>query len=219
MLPQAYVSPAAMRATRDLLRRRMSRTRNRAELLAHIQHTNRQDNLPEMGTTLADTATHDGVAERFPAPAAPKSLEVDLALLGDDAPRRSDREVHLVNAAPPHDANPRYLLQTGPGIGTILSLVRRSEIHDIPCGPSVQDFVSAGRLVQGVKESAGIRDGTAGTKMGHASLKGACSEAAVLWLRDNPAGQTYLTRLANTHGQGHALTVLAQKWGRAVDDM
>jgi transposase len=42
MLPQAYVSPAAMRATRDLLRRRMSLTRKRAELLAHIQNTNSQ---------------------------------------------------------------------------------------------------------------------------------------------------------------------------------
>ena len=33
MLPQAYVYPAAMRATRDLLRRRMYLTRKRAELL------------------------------------------------------------------------------------------------------------------------------------------------------------------------------------------
>src|SRR5215216_2079777 len=40
MLPQAYVYPAAMRATRDLLRRRMYLTRKRAELLAHIQNTN-----------------------------------------------------------------------------------------------------------------------------------------------------------------------------------
>jgi len=33
MLPQAYVYPAAMRATRDLLRRRMPLMRKRAELL------------------------------------------------------------------------------------------------------------------------------------------------------------------------------------------
>jgi hypothetical protein len=36
MLPQAYVYPAAMRATRDLLRRRMHLMRHRAGLLAHI---------------------------------------------------------------------------------------------------------------------------------------------------------------------------------------
>jgi transposase len=41
MLPQAYVYPADMRATRDLLRRRMHLMRKRVELLTHIQNTNR----------------------------------------------------------------------------------------------------------------------------------------------------------------------------------
>ena len=40
-----------MRATRDLLRRRMHLMRKRAELLAHIQNTNSQYNLPEIGTS------------------------------------------------------------------------------------------------------------------------------------------------------------------------
>jgi transposase len=40
MLPQASVYPAEMRATRDLLRRRMHLARQRGELLAHVQHTN-----------------------------------------------------------------------------------------------------------------------------------------------------------------------------------
>jgi transposase len=39
MLPQTYVYPAKIRATRDWLRRRMQRMRKRAELLAHIQNT------------------------------------------------------------------------------------------------------------------------------------------------------------------------------------
>ena len=53
MLPQAYVSPAAMRATRDLLRHRMRLMRKRAELLAHVQHTNSQYNVPEIGKKIA----------------------------------------------------------------------------------------------------------------------------------------------------------------------
>jgi hypothetical protein len=44
------------------------------------------------------------------------------------------------------------------------------------------------------KESAGKRYGTAGAKLGHADLTWAFSEAAVLFLRTNPAGQTYLAR-------------------------
>ena len=82
MLPQASVSPAEMRATRALLRRRMPRTRQRAELLAHIQNTNSQYNLPEIGKKLASKAHRAGVAERFPDPAVPKSMAVALALLG-----------------------------------------------------------------------------------------------------------------------------------------
>ena len=85
LLPQAYVSPAAMRATRDLLRRRTPLMRKRAELLAHIHSTNSQYNLPEIGKKIAYKANRDGVAERFPDPAVPKSIAVDLRA---DWPRR-----------------------------------------------------------------------------------------------------------------------------------
>jgi hypothetical protein len=156
-LPQAYVDPADMRTTRDLLRRRMYLTRKRAELLAHIQHTNSQYNLPEIGKQLADKANRDGVAERFPDPAVQKSMEVDLALLGSYDPRLSDLEWHIVKAAKQHDAHTLYLLQTVPGMGKILSLVLLYELHNIQRFPRVQDFLSYGRLVTCAKESAGKR--------------------------------------------------------------
>ena len=216
MLPQAYVYPAGMRATRDLLRRRMSLTRKRAELLAHIQNTNSQYNLPEIGKKLAYKANRDGVAERFPDPAVQQSMAVDLALLGYYEPLLRDLELPIVKAAKQHDAHTLYLLQTVPGIGNILSLVLLYEIHDIQRFPRVQDFVSYCRLVKWVRESAGKRSGTAGAKIGNRYRKWAFSEAAVLFLRDNPTGQQYLTRLEKKHGQGKALTLLAQKLGRAV---
>ena len=81
MLPQASVYPAQMRATRDLLRRRIHLRRKRAERLAHVQQTNSQDHLPEIGKNIADKANRDGVAERFPDPAVQQSIEVDLALM------------------------------------------------------------------------------------------------------------------------------------------
>jgi hypothetical protein len=90
MLPQASVYPAEMRATRDLLRRRLSLTRKRAELLTHVQNTTSQDHLPEIGKTIAYKANRDGGAERFPDPAVQKSLEVDLALLGYSDERLRD---------------------------------------------------------------------------------------------------------------------------------
>ena len=219
MLPQADVSPAQMRATRDLLRRRRSLTRQRAELLAHIRNTNSQYHLPEIGTTLAYKANRDGVAERFPDPAVQKSLEVDLALLGYYEPLLRDLKLPIVKAAKQHDAHTLPLLQTVPGIGKILRLVLLDAIHDIQRFPSVPDFVSSCRLVQCAKASAGKRDGTAGATLGKASLTWAFSEAAVLLLRDQPAGQKSLTRREKKHGPGTALPLLAQQLGRAVSDL
>jgi transposase len=219
MLPQAYVYPADMRATRDLLRRRIHLMRKRAALLGHIQQTNSQYNLPDIGKKIAYKANRDGVAERFADPAVQKSIEVDLALIGHYDELLRDIELSILKAAQQHDANTLYLLRTVPGIGEILSLVLLYEIHDIQRFPRVQDFVSYCRLVKCAKESAGKRYGTAGTKIGNAYLKWAFSEAAVLFLRNNPPGQKLLVRLEKKHGKGKALTVLAHKLARAVYHM
>ena len=216
MLPQAYVYPAEMRATRDLLRRRMHLMRKRAELLTHVQQTNSQYNLPEIGKKIAYKTNRAGVAERFADPAVQKSIEVDLALIDYYDELLRDLELAIVTTAKQHDANTLYLLQTVPGIGKILSLVLLYEMHDIARFPRGQDFVSYCRLVKCAKESAGKRYGTSGTKIGNAYLKWAFSEAAVLFLRNNPAGQRYLARLEKKHGKGKALTVLAHKLARAV---
>jgi transposase len=216
MLPQAYVYPAEMRATRDLLRRRMHLTRKRAEMLAHIQNTNSQYNLPEIGKKLAYKANRAGVAERFPDPAVQKSIEVDLGLIGYYDQVLNDLELTIVNTAKQHHAQTLYRLQSVPGIGKILALVLLYEIHDIVRFPRVQDFVSYCRLVKCTKESAGKRYGTSGAKIGNAYLKWAFSEATVLLLRNNPAGQKSVARLEKKHGKGKALTILAHKLARAV---
>ena len=219
MLPQAYVYPATMRATRDLLRRRMHLARKRAELLAHVQNTNSQDHLPAIGNKIAYKANRDGVAERFADPAVHKSIEVDLALISSYDELRRDVELTSLKTAKHHDANTLYLLQTVPGIGKILSLVLLYEIHDINRFPTIQDVVSYCRLVKCAKESAGKRLGTSGTTIGNAHLTWAFSEAAVLFLRDHPPAQKDLARLEKTHDKGKALAVLAHQLARAVYDM
>jgi hypothetical protein len=101
----------------------------------------------------------------------------------------------------------------------MLRLVLLYAIHDSTRCPRVQDCVSSCRLVQCARASAGTRYGTAGTTSGKAHLKWAFSEAAVWFLSDHPAAPTYLARLAQTHAQGQALTLLAQQLARAVSSM
>jgi transposase len=157
-----------MRATRDLRRRRLPLTRTRAELLAHIQHTNSQYNLPEIGKKLAYKANREGVAERFSAPAGQKRVEVDLALIGSYDQLRSDVELTIVQTAKQHDAHPLSRRQSVPGIGKILRVVLLYEIHDLSRFPRGQAFVSYGRLVQCAQASAGKCSGTSGAKIGNA---------------------------------------------------
>jgi transposase len=216
MLSQAYVYPAQMRATRDLLRRRTHLMRKRAELLAHVQNTNSQYNLPEIGKKIAYKANREGVAERFPEPAVHKTIAVDLSLITDYDELLKELELFILKAAKHHDAHPLSRLQTVPGIGKVLSLVLLYEIHHLARFPSVQECASYCRLVKGSKESGGKRLGTAGKKIGNAHLKWAFSEAATLFFRNTPQGQKLLARLEKTHDKGKALSILAHKLGRAV---
>jgi len=68
MLPQAYVYPAAMRSTRDLIRRRLHLVRKRGQLLAHIQNTARNTTCRSLGehSPIAPIAT--GWWSTFPIP-------------------------------------------------------------------------------------------------------------------------------------------------------
>jgi transposase len=216
MLPQAYVYPAEMRSTRDLLRRRMHLMHKRAELLSHIQNTNHQYNLPEIGKKIAYKANREGVAERFADTAVQKSIEVDLALIDHYDKLLSEVELYIVRTAKQHDVNAFYRLRSVPGIGQILALVILYEVQDINRFPRVQDFVSYCRLVKCAKESAGKKYGTSGKKIGNAYLKWAFSEAAVLFLRNNPEGQKCLARLEKKHSKGKALTILAHRLARVV---
>ena len=219
MFPEAYVYPAGMRSTRDLLRRRMHLMRQRAELLGHIQNTNHQYNLPDIGKKLAYKSNRDGVAERFPDASVQSNVALDLKLINAYDDLLGKVELEILRHAKHHDSQTFHLLDSVPGIGKILGLVILYEVHDIRRFPRVQDFVSYCRLVKSKKESAGKNYGTSGSKIGNAHLRWAFSEAAVLFLKDNPVGQAYLARLEKKHDKGKALTILAHKLARAVYPM
>jgi transposase len=216
MLPQAYVYPAAMRSTRDLIRRRLHLVRKRGQLLAHIQNTRAQYNLPEFGRTLAYKANRDGVIEHFHDPSVQKSIEVDVALIDHYDALVTDLELTIVREAKRHNADAFHRLRSVPGIGKVLALTILYEIHDIARFDRVQEFASYARLIKCTRESGGKKLGTGGAKMGNVHLKWAFSEAAVTCLRHNSDGQNLRARLEKKHGKGKALSILAHKIGRAV---
>jgi len=215
-LPMAYVYPPEMRATRDLLRRRLHLVRRRGNLLAHVQNTHHQYNLPVPAAKVAHKANREGVPDVFDHADARKSVAVDLELVAHYDDTLREIELHLERRTKQHDAQAYHRLRSVPGIGKILAMTILYEIHDIGRFPRVQDFLSYSRLVKCDHTSAGKKLGTGGAKMGNVHLKWAFSEAATCFLRNNPEGQKLLRRLAGKHGKGKALSILATKLGRTV---
>jgi transposase len=215
MLPQAYVYPAAMRATRDLLRRRLHLVRKRGQLLAHIRNTNAQYNLPAFEKRLAYPGNRDGVLDHFPDPIV-KSIEVDVVLIDQYDALINDLALTIVREAKQHDGDAFHRLRSVPGIGKVLALTILYEVHDITRFDRVQEFASYARLIKCTHESAGKKLGTGGAKMGNVHLKWAFSEAAVTFLRHTRDGKQIVARLDKRHGKGKALSILAHKIGRAI---
>jgi transposase len=216
MLPQAYVYPREMRATRDLMRRRNYLMRKRAELLVHIQNTNSQYNLPAFGARIAKPHLRREAAGHFPEAAVRKSVELDVSLIDHYDRELPALERYIESSAHGHDPVALALVRTVPGLGQVLGLSIVYEIERIERFPRVQDLLSYGRLVKPTKSSAGKILGHSGAKIGNAHLKWAFSEAAVCFLRGNKRAQALRQRLAAKHGKGKSLSIIAARLARAV---
>lgn len=216
MFPVAYVYPKQMRATRDLLRRREYFVRQQSQLFAHIQNTNSQYNHPVFTKSLRTQSYRKGIEQRFTDPLVQKMVETDLQLL--DAYHRVilDIESQIQKQAKHHDPHAFYLLRTIPGIGPILALVLLYEIQDISRFEKVGNFISYARLVKCAHESAGKRMKGGHNKIGNAHLKWAFSEAAVLFLRENPPAKQMHEKMIQKYGRAKSLSIIAQKLGRTV---
>ena len=189
--------------------------KKRGQLLAHIQNTRAQYNLPVFGRKLAYRTNREGVIEHFPDPSVQKSIAVDLALIDQYDALVIDIELTIVREAKRHNADAFHRLRSVPGIGKVLALTILYEIHDITRFDRVQEFASYARLVKCQRQSGGKTLGTGGAKMGNVHLKWAFSEAAVLFLR-HTEGKKLIARIEKQHGKGKALSILAHKIGRAV---
>jgi len=216
MMPTAYVYPPKMRATRDLLRRRIHFTRKRAELIAHIQNTASQYNLEQPLGKISKPKNREGLIEKFPDPAVQRMIEIDLIMIDSYDQMLGRLERDIVKTAKAHDPVSYALLKSIPGVGEILGLVLLYEIDTIERFPRVQDFASYCRLIKCAKESNGKRYGTSGKKIGNAHLKWAFGQIAVHSLKYNEQGKKHLNRLAKKHGKGKALSILSHKFGRAT---
>ena len=219
--PTAYVYPKGLRETRDLLRRRLFLVRQRAHLVAHIQNTNSQYNLPVFGKKLVFAANREElmVAERFTDSSVRLSIETDLELIDKYDEQIHKLELHLERHAKIDDANTLARLRSIPGVGKILALIFLYEIHDIKRFGAVGQFLSYSRLVRCSHESAGKKKGSGGKKIGNAYLRWAFAEATCLWLRQSDRAKAWMKRQEKKRGKAKALAILGARMARALYHM
>ena len=216
LFPQAFVYPRDLRSTRDLMRRRCFFVNKRAELFSHIRNTNTQVNLPPIGDRIDRPANRTELPDRFDDSHTRASIaaDVELAAAYDDVIRTLEKQISRTVRV--HDEHSFLLLRTIPGVGFTLAATLLYEIHHIGRFAKVGEFLSYCRLVKCFKTSAGKLKGAGSSKRGNNHLKWAFSEAAVLFLRGNPAGKKLHDRLVRKHGKAKALSILAAKLARAV---
>jgi transposase len=213
--PLSYVYPRQMRATRDLVRRRMFLVRRRSELLAHVQLINQQCNCDPFEKMLKYAGNRD-ILDRFTDDSTRLSVEADLQIVGHYDKLLNQLESDLQCLAKQHDARSCALLRTIPGIGNILSLVLLYELHTIDRFPSVGDFLSYARLVTPKQTSDGKVTGQSGAKIGNVHLKWAFSEAVLWMLRYSEQAKAFVKRKEKKYGKPRAMSMLARKIARAV---
>jgi len=146
--PLAYVYPKQMRATRDLLRRRMKIVRHGADLKAHVVNTTSQYNLPPNKVNLKNLDAREQLRNTFTEQSVQKNIDLDMALLDCYAGELSKIEWYIQQQAKQHKPNHFHLLKSVWGIGPILALTIIYEIGDIERFESVQKFASYARLVK-----------------------------------------------------------------------
>ena len=216
MFPQAYVYPAAMRDTRDLLRRRTSFVRQRAALYTHIQHLNSQQLLPAIGVGARYKRNRPTLPEHFPTDEIRLSVAADIELIGHYDTVIAKLEKYIYQRAKDHDKKAFKLLQTVDGIGEILALTILYEVHTIERFPRVNEFISYCRLVKPTHSSAGKPVGLGNDRIGNPYLKWAFSEAAVCGAKNSKVISRLGQRLEAKHGKSKGKTLLAQKIARTV---
>lgn len=216
LLPQAYCCSAERRPVRELLRRRVYMSRQRAALLTHMSSSVQvygQDILT--GDEKSKSKRRDLIPGRFDNELLKLSMDSDLAIAESLDVQISIMEKAIMKHTKQTASAEYTILQSVPGIGPIMGLILLYEIDDINRFSTVEEFCNYSRLIPCDTESAGKVVGKQGRKMGNQYLKWAFSQAVVVAKRRDPM-KKYAENLTAKHGKTKANAMIAHRLGRTV---
>jgi len=214
--PIGYVYPKKLRATRDLLRRRIRFMTIRAEAYAHIQSTFRQNCIIISPSEVKNKKTRRGLITKVNDKQIQHNIEMDLEVIDNFDALLNPIEAEIRAKSKLHDRTTLNLLLTVPGIGDMMSLVILYEIGDINRFASAQDFSSYSRLVRCERESGGKKTKGGYQKIGNPYLKWAISEIIIHAPRTSPVIKDFYERLIDKAGKKRAQRIISHKFGVAI---
>jgi len=176
LLPEGFIFPRALRAVRDLMRRRMLLVHQAVQLMLSIQSTYSR---VTGQCWSADAVRHlqaESLTQAFPEPYTRYAVLLQYkhwcALQEDIQHLEHEAQQALIDPAL------RQRLCSVPGIGPILSLTIQLETGPIERFASVGDYASYCRMVESTRISNGKRKGQGNRKCGNRYLCWAYMEAA-----------------------------------------
>jgi transposase len=196
-LKEGFVYPRAVRAVRDLLRKRAHLVKQRTQNILSIQNLTCRNTGGRLSANQAKQLTEEAV-NKFYAQEEERALAIE---------KQVKSKLKL--------SQPYQVLQSVPGIGELLAMVIMLEAGDMSRFPSVGDFSSYCRCVNSVRLSNGKKKGSGNRKNGNKYLSWAFMEAAHFAIRYYPVIRKFYQRKSAQKGIMVALMAVAHKLARA----
>jgi len=217
MFPPAYNYPAAMRPTRDLLRRRHHFVNQRAALYRHITLCfYQQGKRPPSLAGIKKKSQREEIVRSLRGEDLRLSVDSDFELIAGLHRVIVSLEKRIFQQAKHHNRKYLHQLMSIPGCGEISAFNVLYEVHDIARFPKVQNFSSYCRTVKGKHVSAGKTYGSANQKIGNPYLKWTMSEIAVHAAQHSEVIKAYQEGLLKRFSRGKAWAVLSHKLSIAL---
>lgn len=213
LLPEGYIFPRELRATRDLARKRMQLVRCCTMQILSIENTLARETGGRMDKRQIKRMTTEGIEAlglKSDVTLAMESNRVVCQALQQQIAALEKRLAAQVKLQPGYQ-----LVKTIPGIGQILATTIMLETGTISRFADVGNFSSYCRCVDSLHESNGKKKGSGNTKNGNKYLAWAFLEAANFALRFCPEAKRFYERKKNRTNRVVALKSVAHKLARA----
>lgn len=213
ILPTGYIYPAAERAVRDLLRKRLQLVRHRVTHMLSAQNQLWRStgiNISSRPIKQADYSLLNYISDSHVRMAIKSNLNL-IATLNDQIEAIEKSVKHQTTLKPAFQS-----LVTIEGIGDILGMTIMLETGDIARFKKVGNFASYARCVDSKRLSNGKSKGTNNQKNGNKYLAWAFVEAAHSMIRHNKTAHRFYQRKRAQNNGALATKALAHKIARAA---